>query len=126
MKMTLGLLALGLIAASQPAGQQAVSVEIAVGKSVASGMPVDTASAFDAAVGQIAGWTRVTGVDAGSKITHLWIHGADTARVELNVGGSPWRTYSRKTIPSGATGDWTLEVLGPDGAKLASKSFKIG
>ncbi len=126
MKMTLGLLALGLIAASQPAEQQAASVEIAVGKSIASGMPMDTASAFDAAVGQIAGWTRVTGVDAGSKITHLWIHGADTARVELNIGGSPWRTYSRKTIPADATGDWTLEVLGPDGAKLATKSFRIG
>ena len=126
MKMTLGLLALGLIAASQPARQQAASVEIAVGKSVASGMPVDTASAFDAAVGQIAGWTRVTGLEAGSKITHQWIHGSDTARVELNIGGSPWRTYSRKTIPAGATGDWTLEVLGPDGAKLATKTVKIG
>jgi hypothetical protein len=126
MKMTLGLLALGLIAASQPAGQQAASVEIAVGKSVASGMPVDTASAFDAAVGQIAGWTRVTGLGAGSKITHQWIHGADTSRVELNIGGSPWRTYSRKTIPAGATGDWTLEVLGPDGAKLATRTVKVG
>jgi hypothetical protein len=124
--MTLGLLALGLIAATPPAEQQAASVEVAVGKSVASGMPVDTASAFDAAVGQIAGWTRVTGVEAGSKITHLWIHGADSSRVELNIGGSPWRTYSRKTIPASATGDWTLEVLGPDGAKLATKSFKIG
>ena len=126
MKMTLGLLALGLIAASQPARQQAASVEIAVGKSVASGMPVDTASTFDAAVGQIAGWTRVSGLQAGSKITHQWIHGADTSRVELNIGGSPWRTYSRKTIPAGATGDWTLEVLGPDGAKLGTKTVKIG
>ena len=124
--LSLGLLALGLIAAVPPAGQQAPSVEIAIGKSIASGNAVDTASAFDAAVGQVAGWTRVTGLTAGSKITHLWIHGADSSRVELNIGGSPWRTYSRKTIPAGATGDWTLEVLGPDGAKLGAKSFKIG
>ena len=123
--LSLGLLTLGLIAAVPPM-QQAPTVEIAIGKSVASGAAVDTASAFDAAVGQVAGWTRVSGMTAGSKITHLWIHGADSSKVELNVGGSPWRTYSRKTIPAGATGDWTLEVLGSDGAKLASKTFKIG
>jgi hypothetical protein len=124
--LSVGLMALGIIAAVPPVEQQAPSVEIAIGKSIESGNAVDTASAFDATVGQVAGWTRVSGVAAGSKITHLWIHGADTARVELNIGGSPWRTYSRKTIPEGATGDWTLEVLGPDGAKLASKTFTIG
>jgi hypothetical protein len=123
--LSLGLLALGLIAASRPA-QQAPTVEVAIGKSVASGAAVDTASSFGADVGQVAGWTRVTGMTAGSKITHLWIHAADSSRVELNVGGSPWRTFSRKTIPATATGDWTLEVLGPDGAKLGSKTFKIG
>jgi hypothetical protein len=124
--LSVGLMALGIIAAVPPIEQQAPSVEIAIGKSIESGNAVDTASAFDATVGQVAGWTRVSGVAAGSKITHLWIHGADTARVELNIGGSPWRTYSRKTIPQEATGDWTLEVLGPDGAKLASKTFTIG
>lgn len=127
MKMTtLGLLTLGLVAAVPPLGQQAPAVEIAIGKSVASGAAVDTASSFAADVGQVAGWTRVSGVASGSKITHLWIHGADSSKVELNIGGSPWRTYSRKTIPAGATGDWTLEVMGPDGTKLASKTFKIG
>jgi hypothetical protein len=123
--LSLGIMALGLIAAVPPATQQA-SVEIAVGKSVTSGMPVDTASSFGADVGQIAGWTRVTGVAPGSKITHLWIHGADSSKVELNIGGSPWRTYSRKTIQPEMTGEWTLEVLGPDGAKLATKSFRVG
>ena len=123
--LSLGLLGLGLVAAVPPV-QQAVNVELAVGRSVASGMPVDTASAFPADVGQVAAWTRVTGLEAGSKITHLWIHGADSARVELNIGGSPWRTYSRKTIPAGASGDWTIEALGPDGAKLATKTIKIG
>lgn len=123
--LSLGLLALGLVAAVPPV-QQAPTVEVAIGKSIASGAAVDTASSFSADVGQVAGWTRVTGMTAGSKITHQWIHGADTSKVELNIGGSPWRTYSRKTIPPTATGDWTLEVLGPDGAKLASKTFKIG
>jgi hypothetical protein len=124
--MTLGVVTLGLVAAVPPVGRQAPAVEIAIAKSVAAGAAVDTASTFAADVGQVAGWTRVSGMTAGSKITHLWIHGADSSKVELNVGGSPWRTYSRKTIPADATGEWTLEVLGSDGAKLASKTFKIG
>ena len=121
--MMVGMLA--VVAAVQPV-QQSPSVEIVFGKSIAAGMAVDTASTFDAAVGQVAGWTRVSGLAAGSKITHVWIHGADSTKIELNVGGSPWRTYSRKTIPPGATGEWRLEVLGPDGARIGSRTFKVG
>jgi hypothetical protein len=117
---------LAVAAAAQPASVQAPAADIALGKSVEAGMPVDTASAFDASIGTVIGWTRVSGLRAGSKIIHLWIHGADSSRVELDVGGSPWRTYSRKTIPAGATGGWTLEVLSSDGVKLGSRSFKIG
>ncbi|MEO5566941.1 MAG: DUF2914 domain-containing protein [Gemmatimonadaceae bacterium] len=125
MKM-LGLVALGFIAVVPPIGRQAATVDVRIGKSIAQGMPVDTASAFAAGTTQVAGWTRVSGMAAGSKITHVWIHGSDSLKVELTVGGSPWRTYSRKTIPSGATGDWTLEVWSADGTKLGSKSFRIG
>src|SRR3954471_16444544 len=121
----LSLLAIAIVSIAA-VRQGGVTAEVAIGKSVASGMPVDTASSFAGDVGTVVCWTRVSGATAGSKITHLWIHGADSSKVELNVGGSPWRTYSRKTIPAEATGDWTLEVLGPDGAKLATKTFKIG
>jgi hypothetical protein len=119
----LGALAVSLIAAAPATRQQAPSVEIAIGKSVQAGMATDTSSAFDAAVGQVAGWTRVTGLAAGSKITHAWIRGADTSKVELNIGGSPWRTYSRKTV---SPGSWTLEVWDADGKKLGSRTFKVG
>src|ERR1051326_1283697 len=105
--------------------QGGVTAEVAVGKSVASSMPVDTASSFGADVGSVVCWTRVTGASAGSKIMHVWIHGADTSKVELNIGGSPWRTYSRKTIGD-MTGDWKVEVMDDKGNTIASKSFKIG
>src|SRR4051812_50050489 len=97
--LSLGILALGLIAAVPPAVQQA-AVEVAVGKSVASGMPVDTASSFGADVGQIAGWTRVTGVAAGSKITHPWSHGADSSKGEPQLGGRPGPTCRRQKNPA--------------------------
>jgi hypothetical protein len=106
--------------------QGGVTAEVAVGKSVASSMPVDTAASFPADVGSVVCWTRVSGATAGSKIMHLWIHGADTSKVELNVGGSPWRTYSRKTIGPDMTGDWKVEVHDDTGKTLATKSFKIG
>jgi|SRR4051812_48893839 hypothetical protein len=116
--------ALACIAAARFQG--GVTAEVAIGKSVASGMPVDTASSFGADAGTVVCWTRITGAAAGSKIMHVWIHGADTAKVELNVGGSPWRTYSRKTIPADMTGDWKVDVMDDKGNVITSKSFKIG
>jgi len=126
MRHMLPCLALALVGAASPARRADVTAEVVIGKSIDKNMPVDTASAFPADVGSVVAWTRVTGAEAGTKITHAWIHGADTSKVELNVGGSPWRTYSRKTIGSDATGDWTVEVLDAAGKVLASKSFKIG
>jgi polyisoprenoid-binding protein YceI len=121
----ISLLALA-IASTAAVRQETVTAEVAVGKSIAANMPVDTAASFAADVGTVVGWSRITGAAAGSKITHVWIHNADTSKVELNVGGSPWRTYSRKTIGSDGAGDWTLQVQDADGKVLATKTFKIG
>ena len=126
MRHLLPLFAFGLLAAVPSARKADVTAEVAIGKSIDKNMPVDTASAFPADVGAVVAWTRVTGAEAGTKISHVWIHGADTAKVELNIGGSPWRTYSRKTIGADATGDWKVEVQDSAGKVLASKSFKIG
>jgi hypothetical protein len=125
-RFVLPCLTLSLVAAISPTHRADVTAEIAVGKSIEKNVAIDTASAFPADVGSVVAWTRVTGAEAGTKITHLWIHGADSSKVELNIGGSSWRTYSRKTIGEGGTGDWTVEVLGADGKVLASKTFKIG
>jgi len=126
MRHLLPLFAFGLLAAVPSARKADVTAEVAVGKSIDKNMPVDTASTFPADVGAVVAWTRVTGAEAGTKISHVWIHGADTAKVELNVGGSPWRTYSRKTLGADATGDWKVEVQDSAGKVLATKSFKVG
>ena len=119
-------LGFGLVAATPPVRQGTVTAEVAIGKSIDKAMPVDTASAFPADVGTVVAWTRVTGAGAGSKITHAWIHGSDTAKVELKIGGSPWRTFSRRTIGAHATGDWKVEMMDEAGKVLATKSFKVG
>lgn len=122
----LALLVVAVVASTAAIRQETVTAEAAIGKSIAAGMPVDTAATFPADVGSVVCWTRVTGAAAGSKITHLWIHGADSSKVELKIGGSPWRTYSRKTIGDDAAGEWKVEVQDADGKILATKTFKIG
>ena len=117
--------AFALAAAAPQATPDAVSVEIAVGTNIADRMPTDTGSAFPATVGSLVCWTKVTGA-ANTKISHVWTHGPHSASVELNVGGSPWRTYSRRTIPAEWTGEWKVEVKDSAGTVLASKTFTVG
>ena len=126
---SLALASFVLLAAASPAGQQAqdaVTVDMAIGKNVADRMPTDTASAFAADVGSLVCWTKVTGAAAGTKITHVWSHGPHSATVDLTVGGSPWRTYSRRTIPAEWTGEWKVEVKDQTGKVLATKTFTVG
>jgi hypothetical protein len=47
-------------------------------------------------------------------------------RVPLNVAGTNWRTWSSKNIEQIWTGDWRVDVVGPDGAVLESVSFTVG
>jgi hypothetical protein len=118
-------------AAQQPAAAPAapaagaVTADIQIGKSVANHMVADTGSAFPADVGTLVAWTAVTGA-GGTAIKHVWAHGPHADTVTLNIGGSPWRTYSRKTIPAEWTGQWTLTVLDASGAVVATKTFTVG
>src|SRR5437899_13087330 len=85
-------------------------VEAVVARSVLDRQPQDTGSAFPADVGQLNCWTKLEGA-GGSSIHHVWFHGDTQAGdVELQVGGSPWRTWSRKTVPAEWTGALDVEV----------------
>src|SRR5712691_8938612 len=69
-------------------------VEAVVAKSVLDRQPQDTGAAFPADVGQLNCWTKVEGA-GGSTLHHVWFHGdTQVGDVELQVGGSPWRTTS--------------------------------
>jgi len=48
------------------------------------------------------------------------------ADVELRVGGSPWRTQSRKTVPADWTGPWHVEVRDANGTVLKRLDFTVG
>jgi hypothetical protein len=114
-------------AATTPAAS--LSVEAVVAKTVMDRMPQDTGVAFPPDVGQLWLWTKVTGAPEGAEtvIHHVWFHGDEqVGDVELRVGGSPWRTYSRKTIPAEWTGPWHVEVRDASGAVLTRIDFTVG
>jgi cytoskeletal protein RodZ len=70
-------------------------------------------------------WTRVVGGEPGQLIRHVWRHeGQRVGFVPLELGGSHWRTYSRRELPADGTGRWTVEAVDTKGRVLASHSFR--
>lgn len=128
MRILLPLFTVSTLALAAPLGAQDtgdITVEIAIARSIADRMPADTGSTFAADVGQLACWTRITGAD-GMTIRHVWIHGENEFPVELNIGGSPWRTWSTKEILPEWTGEWRVEVRDDAGTVLATARFTVG
>lgn len=69
--------------------------------------------------------TKVSGVE-NDKVTVVFLKdGAEASKVELKVPRSPYRTHAYKTIRAGDSGNWTVKVLGPDGAEIGSADFKV-
>lgn len=113
-----------------PAATASLAVdEAVVARSVMDREPQDTGSAFPADVGQVVLWTKVSGAPAGAEATihHVWFHGdTEVGNVELRVGGSPWRTWSRKTVPPDWTGAWHVEIRDAAGTMLRRLDFTVG
>ena len=113
-------------AAAPSAAMSQVAVEAVVARSVMDRAPQDTGTAFPADVGALVLWTRVTG-GAGQTLHHVWYHGdTEVGDIELQVGGSPWRTWSRKTVPAEWTGAWHVEIRDAAGTVLTRIDFTVG
>jgi hypothetical protein len=121
-----GLAAQDSTAAPVPTPRLTVA-EALIAKSIVDRVPQDTGAAFPADVGQVVCWTKITDGPAGATIHHVWFHGNTQVRdVALTIGGSPWRTWSRKNIPAGAAGAWHVEVRDPGGNMIRRVDFTIG
>ena len=102
-------------------------VQAVLTDSVVNRMPADSGTAYPATVGQLVCFTKVSGGTAGTTIHHVWFHGdTQVGDVELHVDGSPWRTWSRKTIPADWTGAWHVEVRDAAGTVLKRIDFTVG
>ncbi len=107
------------------AAQEAPEVELVIALDVEERQPTGEGTEFSADVGQLVAWTRVTGL-ANTTVRHVWRHQEHEEVIELSVGGSPWRIWSRRTIPAEWTGAWTVEVLNAEGDVLATAEFTVG
>jgi hypothetical protein len=113
-------------APAAPAAQSTATVEAVLARSVVDRAPQDTGVAFPADVGQMVLWMRVTGGE-GQTLNHVWFYGdTEVGNVPLTIGGSPWRTWSRKTIPMEATGAWHVEIRDAAGTVLKRIDFTVG
>lgn len=119
-----------LAVAQEPAGNPAmrmnvITAEIRFATDIEEREPEGVATRFSADQNQIVGWTRIMGARQPIQIVHVWKHGGEeVARVPLDVTSSSFRTWSRKTL-RGMTGEWSLEVLGPNGIVIGSKAFAV-
>ena len=112
--------------AAAPATAAVDVAEAVVAKSVVDRQPQDTGTTFPVDVGQVVCWTKVAGAE-GTSIHHVWFHGdTQVGDVELQVGGSPWRTWSKKTVPPDWTGAWHVEVRDAAGTVLKRLDFTVG
>lgn len=69
-------------------------------------------------------FTRVIGGADGDRIRHVWLHEKEeVVSIGLTLGGSHWRTYSRKTLPPGSTGQWAVEARDAEDRVLARSEF---
>jgi len=105
-----------------------LEVETILCTGVEDRMPVGEADGFPADVEKVYLWTRVTGVSDGEIVLHhVWLRGGEEmADVELAIKGSPWRTWSYKTIPPEWAGDWEVKVVAPNGNVIKSIPFTVG
>ena len=119
---------LGLAAptlAAQEVTQAAITVEVVIALDVQDHQPVGGAVTFPEDVGQLVAWTRVTGA-ANTTIEHVWRYRDYEFVIPLEIGGSPWRTWSRKTVLPEWDGEWTLEVRDADGQVASTTNFAVG
>ena len=110
--------------APQQAGSAAASAEAAVGTSVVDRALVGAAESFPASAGKLACFARIMNA-TDSEVEFVWYKGdVEQGRVKQAVKGSPWRTWSTKTLPADAAGEWRCDVM--QGEKvLQSVKFKV-
>ena len=73
---------------------------------------------------KVAFFTRVVGGTDGDRIRHVWLHEKkEVVSIGLTLGGSHWRTFSRKTLPPGTTGAWAVEARDSEDRVLARAEF---
>ena len=127
MKRQLAFLCVGFaLSAAFTMGQELVVDEAVICTAVVDRTPQEAGDSFSVAVGRLWCFSKISGGGEGTLIRHVWKMGEnEMAVVELDIGGSPWRTWSSKTFDPTWTGAWTVEIQDADGTVLHALSFTL-
>ncbi len=100
--------------------------EMVICTAVEDRTPVGADSMFLNTVGQLYCFTKVSGVTESTTISHVWyFNEQEMAKVDLNVAGEGWRTWSSKQIVEDWGGKWRVEVVSAAGDVLMTKPFTV-
>ena len=100
--------------------------EAVVCEGVEDRAPVSAGTSFPISVSRLYLFTRITGAQTPTEVTHVWYYGdTERARVNLTIKASNWRTYSSKKLQEHEIGAWRVEVLGPTGEILKTVRFEV-
>ena len=121
------LLAQGLAAAqekSEKAASQDLKVEkIVVATSVENREPVGENTEFEASVGTVYCWTKITASTTPATIKHVWyLDDKKVFEIPLELKYASTRTWSSKSVQ---TGKWKVEVTDDSGTVLSSLTFTV-
>ena len=112
------------VAAQGTQAGAAASAEVTVGTGIENRALVGAAETFALSAGKVFCLSKVSNA-SGAEVEHVWYKGdSEVARVKLAVNGSPWRTYSSKTLGEDGAGDWRCEVV-LNGTVLQTARFKV-
>jgi len=102
--------------------------EMAVTTKVVKGNPIDSVRRISSSsVKALYCFTRISAPqDTETTIKHVWyLNDEVVAEDTMPVKGAHWRTYSRKGVEKGLSGEWRCEALDSEGNLLKSVSFRM-
>lgn len=128
MKILLSILvlfAVGVAAAQEkPAADASLKVEKGVAAtSVENREPVGESAEFEATVGTVYCWTKISAQSVPATIKHVWYMGdKQVFEKALDIKFPSTRTWSAKSVKSGS---WRVDVTDDAGTVLSSVSFTV-
>jgi membrane-bound ClpP family serine protease len=102
--------------------------EIVITSKIVKGKPIDSIKRLSATTEKnLYCFTRtIAPAGTDSQIKHIWYKGDEqVGEFTLSVKGERWRTYSKKNIQKGWSGDWRVEVVAADGTLLKIVRFRM-
>jgi hypothetical protein len=81
---------------------------------------------FVQGVGKLYCFNKISGATTATTVKHVWYFGDTVVHtMELSLAGTPWRTWSNKTIPATWTGTGKVEIQDASGTVLKTVHFVV-